>query len=382
MRYSYPRFFRANDGVAALAAGAILCAIAFFRVGNVYWHNYWVMPWMVAAAIALLVLGGWIGFKTHWSVVPLFLSTTLGALWGFARPEVVSAGEILDVMTLGKHSAITAFSVVVLAVAVCLLRWTQIAAALIVMAALSLIASIMTLYQAIWAGSVPGGFLGNPSMNGCFIAMTSLVFFMREKGIPLWPHALAGGVSIAAVIATDSSIPVGVLALGLATLRLRSVRQSSRWLPVVGVFVGIAAISLQGSKFFNSSGRFELWVHALKWWSENANPWFGTGPGTAKVWLPVIQREAGYTRPGWFIFMHSEPIQVLFEQGLVGLLSLLLLFGCALVAAKNRPVVFASLTAFGATALLNYPFSLPMTALYGMVLLRSAFLRKEDLTHG
>jgi O-antigen ligase len=110
------------------------------------------------------------------------------------------------------------------------------------------------------------------------------------------------------------------------------------------------------------------------WWFDNANPWTGTGTGTF-FWLgPTAQMAHGPVgAEGYFTYMHSDWLQILWEQGIPGLV---LAFAIAVAAfrklnAPDRGV----LCGLSVMALSQMPLRFPLCAMVVVLILRRAFVR-------
>lgn len=167
------------------------------------------------------------------------------------------------------------------------------------------------------------GMFNASSADACFVVMGFHLFLHDTYGSDRGPEALALAVYIIIVVSaifitggTTASAMCVVGALALFGLRPMA------W--ACGIFAVAVTLATSGvSEFINSHGRFTEWARFLSWWSKNANPLFGTGTGTFEWLGPMIQ-----ARPkDLYLFMHNDYLQVLFEQGIMGLLLMLGVIG-------------------------------------------------------
>ncbi len=107
----------------------------------------------------------------------------------------------------------------------------------------------------------------------------------------------------------------------------------------------------------------------------------GTGLGTYHVLSPILQRMAkGMVDPtqGWWNTLHNDPLQMLFECGLVGFVLLLATYYSALtkVLRENDWQIAMSIILFGIYICLNPALHNPIPSLFGAWLFAYA-LRKS-----
>ena len=229
----------------------------------------------------------------------------------------------------------------------------------------------LTFYQ---MGGIPRGFSGNPSMNGCLIAITlpillGLVFKYRPTTAIFWPLSLSVALSVAtliALLATRTSIPLGVLFVVWASgmIAHRGIRYV--WASCVGAGALLFCIGYfsQPDVFLSSSGRFAGWRMIFRWWVDSGHWGLGLGTGAGSI---VFER-LHFVYPAFAplgVWAHNDFLGLLFDNGLVGLASLLVMLGYALFRARENYSLFASITGFIATAFFNFPIHLPAHAFVG-----------------
>lgn len=216
------------------------------------------------------------------------------------------------------------------------------------------------------------GTLGHPMAASVFLAM--LLPFCVEKWTR-WETAL----TIIIILAMGST--TGILGM-VAALYFYLYRRNRKISLLLGAVGGLActlgAYFLPEVEFFSFSGRFLPWSAA---WNHIAHGgWhavFGYGPGSwfglygcqladaKSVDCSVNHWGVGYTRI--WDFLHSDPLQLLLELGIVG-------FGIALVGIldllrRSKTWVGASLSAIFVNSLGAFPFHLPVSGFLFCVLL-------------
>ena len=129
--------------------------------------------------------------------------------------------------------------------------------------------------------------------------------------------------------------------------------------------------------YFSTHGRYQAWEFFMGNWYKQSTMTniFGTGTGT---YFEISQRwqnmtgfnlaKIGNKMTGYYIFLHSDILQILFEQGIVGLtLITLLSIHCLRMAYKNKQIeYFAAFIAYIACCAGNYPIRLGVHGIIGV----------------
>jgi O-antigen ligase len=366
-------------------AFSLILFLAVFQYGENYWFYSWHLKWFLLLVAASLAAAVEVGKRTHWSATPALASTLLSGLYIFAfRDNQYSAFNLLDRVTLSKTVAVTTFSFITLTTAIALMPKQTLKAIAESFGWFCLLNSIRVISQAL-LGAVPfdrGGFLGNSSMNATMIAFTAPiawnVIFNRELVQSNWRALLmlAGGIApIVAVLLSGSSMAYGTLFVVIAALtaphlwgRLPWWRFTGAGLASLVLFFALGAELMGPRDLLHDSGRLQLWKAAMGYWWENTPLWIGAGPGVSEVLLPYVQTETGKLAGEYFMWFHNDWLQLLFEQGIPGALSYLLVFFYAVLFACKKPELLASLLGLGAAALGNFPVHSPLAAFAGIVI--------------
>ncbi len=229
------------------------------------------------------------------------------------------------------------------------------------------------------------GISGNPSMNGCLIAITIHPAYkwlhakVLHSDAPAWSKqndAIKDGMAALVVLGaiacalTGASIPAGVL---VVTCIACMISQEGRvtW----PIFYGSAALALfvlgvgyalDPVHFFHSTGRFQAWRTIFDWWYSSGKILFGHGTGMGSVVFYNAARSDMSFGP--FYWAHNDYLQILFDNGVVGLASFLIALFYTLKKAFDRPWLFASLSGYAATMLFNFPLHVPVHAIVGAAL--------------
>lgn len=240
------------------------------------------------------------------------------------------------------------------------------------------------------------GIFNAGSMDTTFIALClPLHFSLRPEGKTkmFWFWIALVVPCVCAIVLTPGS--TAYLVLFAAALGYFLARRKWKWGILAIASISILGILTQGKNLISDSGRLRPWGLFMDWFfngppknwdtsevlfQENWNAimqWrvehsplvFGTGTGTFQWLGPTIQN----VHENIFIWMHNEYLQVLFEQGFVGLLLMLWLIGVCLWRVRRRPILLA--TSFGllASMLTQFPFRYPLSQLFVLLLVKVIF---------
>jgi hypothetical protein len=339
-----------------------LFTFLFFGVsGGDYWFDHYLGKWAVLMGVLSTYISYRVGEKTHWSVGAFVAILLLGSIRSFGYTFV------------DRDSVYTAFSLLTF---VSFLAWLpkKYSETLITFfAVVCLASSAYTIAEFPLLGFYRAAFSGNASMNGCLIACT-VPFFDRWAAGKRDRYLLLAPI-VAAIYMTDASIPLGVLSVVIgAYLWHHCGWRGTLAAAASGALVlGIGAL-LQGEKILSTSGRTEYWKDVLTWWASSDREWLGQGTGTGRMIFQGMWRNKGHLNAQW---AHSDWLQLLFENGLVGLTAGCLAFYFTLRAARNRTWLFAAVLGYGAMAFFNYPVHLPIHSFLGASLIWLAFQKEQ-----
>lgn len=206
------------------------------------------------------------------------------------------------------------------------------------------------------------GTLGHFTHVGAFVGLGAVVFFgrgLRE------PKNLAGfALCLAGVAACHSTMAILGTAAGLWYVLARSSVAAG----VATAGAGVAGLGAwwwirPGAEFFGFSGREVVWPYVVKAWLDG-NVLFGNGPGYWAGALPTFNIQ-GVGNDRWYQ-AHNDPLQVLPEQGLLGLAIVLVgVFFLFRFAQRMHPAIGGMLTALCVGCLGNFLFHVPAFGLIG-----------------
>jgi len=146
----------------------------------------------------------------------------------------------------------------------------------------------------------------NRSVNATTISlMLPLVFS--------WPNLVLGLIAISFTNATMGLLSCVTSATFYLLLKYKKLKLLL--IAPIALFWGWYFCS---DNFFSFSGRLPHWQLAYEFYTEKASLLFGFGNGTFKYLFPMIQEMKGLKTHNIFVFLHSDYIQNLFENGIIG----------------------------------------------------------------
>lgn len=338
-------------------------ALAGYLISN-HWDGMWWTPWFILSCLLVVPTAFYAGKKFHPCIIPALLSSAWGALelvWGQSRYYTEEPATQLVIRTSAGYFLVTLLLFTVL---FSWLKKKHIRDLEDAFGWLGFANAVLVLGQWVYGSPILGGLFKNPSMSGCLIAITLPLFYR------IAPRRWMVLFAVTAILIQGRNIPIGLLVLVTCVRLIPDCRVLA--LPILAF---LASMPMWMNRVL-LNGRLETWTVSMKWWWANANHWFGMGPGTSLYWLPEIERRQ-YLRENWFFIMHSDWLQILFEQGIIGFVCAALVYVVAIKKSAQRRTLFASLVGYGTCAAVNFPLYLPSHALLGGVLVASALRRDE-----
>jgi hypothetical protein len=185
---------------------------------------------------------------------------------------------------------------------------------------------------------------------------------------------ISRAIPVLAIFAAHGSVGVGGLCLGLVILYMR---KSWKLLSIPVVLFAIA--TWLDPLIFSDSLRFICWKWSMNYWAHLPllTRIFGTGLGTFSILGPYIQILTHSQMNNWYLEMHNDWLQCLFELGYLGLtiigsLTLYLIYKLYRSTHENSPYLLASVVTYAACALMYYPTRNIISASIGVILIKSA----------
>ena len=234
-------------------------------------------------------------------------------------------------------------------------------------------------------GLTCGGLVGNPSIS------MGLMGCMLPIAIHSWRRQWAVIImAAAAVFISKSSIGLGIFAVycALSIFPWGSFRNGIGFKRLVAsifcvpVILGAGYWKL-GPELINDSDRFKIWRFMMHMWNVPWNWINGTGSGTYHVFSINLQNGPGHPAmaPGfWWNTFHCDPLQMLFECGIVGLILFVAAYFSALVKVikEERWPVAMSIVLFGCYMCLDPALHNPIPILFGAWLFVYALRKPKE----
>lgn len=342
-----------------LAAAVILAAVRIART----WH------WSVALAYVYLA-GSWLHFCFHDWIMPM-----AGKPFQF-RPqgheEMASVTALLFICpVLAKHLTRRTFENVTMFAAFI----HSVIGVLNLCGIYPFLPITVKIYE-----NLPIGLLGQQTILGPFLAYGYALALVRAaegewdeliQCNTRWLYGVLAAFLLAIALLTKSSMTYGALAAVTAAILFFY----QGWKPCVGLSAGAILFLVLETRFglhpFHDSGRFEVWRDALSLWHQRPLCGFGIGS-----WEPIsymIQQVRSYQFP--WTYVHSDPLQALFELGAVGmgLVGLVLAFVAARIVKIYRMGLWydlawvCALAVFGVDSCANFVLHLvPHGAIFAL----------------
>lgn len=197
------------------------------------------------------------------------------------------------------------------------------------------------------------GILDYPSVNGVF---TVTCYFLWMRGATSRVEKLSASLLVLlAIIVSKSSTPLGAFILGIVALNCTNLRRVAGAISASALLLGIGYYL--DPELFNPQGRLEAWQIFMTVWAEKFSILFGSGPGTFSSLAIETQLLQNYMVGHYYLFMHNEWLQILYETGLVGLCFSVVIFTKALYNSYRRQdhYTVAALVSLGSASLLVFP---------------------------
>jgi hypothetical protein len=344
-------------------------ALAFLSV--FHWEQNWTHTKWTALLLILGFVMAWIIWKNiHWLVATLYYTTFVNAAmlggWKFSRLTQVSWTESVVWERVVLHTLV--FLALIPLPYLCL-NHREIKSLGKVFMAWALVSAVLTPLQ-LAMGYLPTGFVGNPSMNGYLMVMVSPFLLRRDVILYL---ALAPAIFL---LGATQPVVLYILVFLLHMVLVKGKRLF--WVaPLLASFVYLGPLHFWSENFASDSGRFLIWKKMWEWWRTQDFLWWGYGPGGSQIIIPFVQLQNVKVFPNDFwLWLHNDWMQVLFEQGVVGLSLLGLTYLLGLYYARRQPHLFISWVVLGVGAIANYPLRSALHAVFAGWLLVRIFQEK------
>lgn len=231
--------------------------------------------------------------------------------------------------------------------------------------------------------SPPYAMLNNGTADACFISC--MIPYSLLKRLDKSKDILFLIVMCISIILSKSNTAIASLGVGLAASLFPRVSFKKFLIIIIPSFFAIIFMVYfgTGSRFLQDSGRAFVYRGTWEFFKQFANPLIGFGTGTFTVWGLAWQKahymtvEPGHAVSLW-LWLHQEELEILFENGIVGLISVLIMVGFMFKKLYSS-YCFPILCVYFFTSLTEMPLRLWVTQLLGICLMAIAFKSEEVL---
>lgn len=364
--------------------GAVGLMMLWKLDGDVWWSG-----WLVFLIFMTLIIGAHFWDTLDRMAAVVFGYTVLMGVWIFSNQMNIVESTNYSALGFDFRSCYVTFAFVMACVGFSLLKDWQFRAIERVLAAVCLIDSLIVIYQSAFGGDLMG-LLANQSMNGCLIAVTyPFLCYSPEKitynelaqpeAVSRWREVtfdlLMVFAPVLAIFLSKNSVPIGVFGVGLITWfwnddRINMAPKNRRLFSVVLLGLLMVAAALVIPNLFFDSGRFKVYSTSFHWWQSQADQLTGTGPGSYFLIGPYIQAVTNNQPRNFFVWMHSDWMELAFQFGWLGLYLYLVQFVQLFDKCLTRKNVYllSALASYGAFAVFNFPTHIAHTAFVGIFL--------------
>lgn len=345
--------------------------------------------------------------KIHWSASLLSFVSTLSAVLMTNYPAIYKKDVPLNVLFSLESNALLAYFIIVLFGAIPFFLNQEYFRKLIIVLFCSAVvnSAFMIIKTIIYGMDHCFAMMSNSAVDASFIAcMLPLpIHMIYEK-----KYKIQGIVSlifmIVAIVLSKSS--TGIATIGIVF--------SAYWTMKYGILalkkiLPLGAMILLSSHFYlknellNPNGRFHIWSLAMGFYWKMTHLFLGSGVGTFFIWGPEIEKservhqllatglsldkswqqlnlEISSNKFSMFTWLHNEPLQVLFEMGIIGLASLIVLYYFLIVKSwKKKNALFPMVIAYGFISLTQMTLRYFVLQLLGACLIMCVFNESEKL---
>ena len=212
----------------------------------------------------------------------------------------------------------------------------------------------------------------NPAMDATFIViMLPLILGAFKNKFQVL--SVLGFLTTLSVVISQSS--TGLMGLGVgfgAWLFLEYGGIAILGVALVGLVLILFGFHHLGFEFLNSNGRTGIWNLSMNYFFKEVDMISGAGTGSYYLYGPAL-----FNSP--FVWLHNDWLQVLFENGFLGLVSALSLFLTMLWKARKRPGLMSAILTYGVCAFTQMLLRFPITAILGATLIHATFVTERPL---
>jgi O-antigen ligase len=247
---------------------------------------------------------------------------------------------------------------------------------------LAVVDSIVMIYKFFFVWSITGhhatGLIGMDSIDGSFLAIMLPLVISEETQYKKTKMVYSSLMIIAMVLAKSSTV-YALMAVELFMFLGFKFWERKNFIYLAAMAAMVSGVKplghlYLGKELLNSNGRENIINLSKEFFLRVHHYWLGIGTGSFISILPFIE---GRKPSGFFVFMHSEPLQVLFEQGIFGLGLLIMVFGLMLYKSRKNYPMLVSVTVCGLQSFLQPCFRYFLFSLFMAFMCRLSLGEKE-----
>jgi hypothetical protein len=352
----------------------LVLAMCFVSKSNDMWRMH--LTWGVWASV--FWISNEVRKKTHWSAALTFLLCTGSAAYVTFYPDSpfkeygFCSEAAFD--TVGAQALAWLTLIVVVTISLSKRQLTLWVEAFCFAGLLSSCIMIIKFFIKL----PPDAIFDNPSLDSTFLALTlPFTFYSLRNYTKILLFFLI--LNVLAIGVSKSHTGMTLLAFESLLYLILTFRRSL--VTALAIFsIPLAVLAMQvligAEKFGQSSGRTTIWKITLAQFVSLGNYVFGNGSGTFWILSPDAQKLNGITMI--FPFVHNEPLQVLFEQGIVGVIFLSILFYYMIKGSKSEKWMLITVLSLGVASLTQPIFRYYPFALFCALICRMSLLSFSD----
>ena len=364
-----------------------LCLCSFQYKGDFYEAK-----WALFMSVSAIYFSCHVTKRLHWSVFPVtvytLLSTVWTGMWGYNQ-----FATLLSPPTLAYISLQSVLACVYFASFVGFAAFTHIKTLRklpFVIGVFSVVSSVYFLVDKVMGygkpDSLQAGFLENITMNNSMVMITApFIFFVTNHPKKWLLFLLPLATLLCSSITGDKGVWLVALVVLSSWLYFTEMKRYLLLLPTLMASI-LGCLWLMGTNIFgifSSGDRIVKHLGFLRYYWDNDWIYFGSGQGSFSTLSSIktfTDNPQAKSAELW-LWAHSDFLQVLLEQGLVGfsLVCLFLYHLFSKIIKKQDAILLSSLLGYCALAVVYFPVHWPVEAFIGVTLVSLSFRLKEKV---
>ena len=346
--------------------------------------------WALLMFLGSIIFGVKLFRKYHWSLAVLFVYMCGSAIYTFHWPyNTYQSQGLFSKVMLAQLSVLALISIIFISILLAELDLKDIMTLESFFVLLVLVNSVVVIYQ--WINGNPfhrrGGLFDNIGMNGILMAFTYPLLIdsnlLKKSGIG---YIIALLLPIIAILCTKSSVPVGVVIIGIMVyliFKFKNIILKISIPTLIGIIILLTAYITNKKDLFDDSQRFGLYKIQYNEWVKSEKILFGHGLGTYPFFGLQNQIKNQYMVKGqgqkvtgeYAMWLHNDWLQLLLETGVIGFILFVVAAFFSIYYALLNPKLIACLLSYMSSMLFYYPNHFAIHAFFGCWLIAYIFLK-------